>query len=125
MTGREQIQLVPSGEGTTVSFNVPEGPPPEHLVLEGPGTEDMDIEEVRKALQMRWDVFCGFPEVSSAVSWLSFLCRSRLPSLLSILLAGHLPPHAYSCLLNVILTALLPLCPLPGFPKSPPIQLPR
>ena len=30
--------------------------------MEGPGTENLDIEEVRKALQLRWDVFCGFPE---------------------------------------------------------------
>lgn len=59
--GREQIQLVPENPETTISFNVPDGPPPENLVLEGPGTEDMDIEEVRKALQYRWDVFQAFP----------------------------------------------------------------
>ncbi|KAI9465565.1 Cdc37 N terminal kinase binding-domain-containing protein [Lactarius psammicola] len=60
--GEEQIQLVAENPDTVISFNVPEGPPPEHLVLEGPGTEGMDIEEVRKALQMRWDLFCGLPE---------------------------------------------------------------
>ena len=60
--GEEQIQLVAENPDTVISFNVPEGPPPEHLELEGPGTEDMDIEEVRKALQMRWDLFCGLPE---------------------------------------------------------------
>ncbi|KAL1666627.1 Cdc37 N terminal kinase binding-domain-containing protein [Schizophyllum commune] len=59
---KEQIQLVPENPETQISFNVPDGPPPEHLVLEGPGTEDLDIEEVRKALQMRWDVFQAFPE---------------------------------------------------------------
>ncbi|EGN98313.1 hypothetical protein SERLA73DRAFT_169310 [Serpula lacrymans var. lacrymans S7.3] len=58
--GKEQIQLVPENPETTISFNVPDGPPPEDLRLEGPGTENMDIEEVRKALQMRWDVFSGF-----------------------------------------------------------------
>ena len=58
--GREQIQLVPENPSQSISFNVPDGPPPEHLVLEGPGTEDMDVEEVRKALQFRWDVFQGF-----------------------------------------------------------------
>jgi cell division cycle protein 37 len=47
---------------TVISFNVPDGPPPENLVLEGPGTESMDVEDVRKALQMRWDLFCGLPE---------------------------------------------------------------
>jgi cell division cycle protein 37 len=60
--GEEQIQLVAENPDTVISFNVPDGPPPEHLVLEGPGTEGMDIEEVRKALQMRWDLFCGLPE---------------------------------------------------------------
>jgi len=59
---REQIQLVAEDPSTIISFNVPEGPPPEQLVLEGPGTEDLDIEEVRKALQFRWDVFQGFPK---------------------------------------------------------------
>lgn len=58
--GREQIQLVPENPSQHISFNVPDGPPPEDLVLEGPGTEDMDVEEVRKALQFRWDVFQGF-----------------------------------------------------------------
>lgn len=62
ITGKEQIQLVPENPTTTITFNVPEGPPPETIVLEGPGTENMDIEEVRKALQMRWDVFEGFDE---------------------------------------------------------------
>ncbi|THV00851.1 hypothetical protein K435DRAFT_591999, partial [Dendrothele bispora CBS 962.96] len=60
--GVEQIQLVPESPDQTISFNVPSGPPPEEIILEGPGTEDMDIEEVRKALQMRWEVFSNFPE---------------------------------------------------------------
>lgn len=59
---REQIQLVPENPATTISFNVPDGPPPENLVLEGPGTEDLDVEEVRKALQFRWDVFQSYSE---------------------------------------------------------------
>jgi cell division cycle protein 37 len=62
LAGREQIQLVPENPDTTISFNVPDGPPPENLVLEGPGTEGLDIEEVRKALQFRWDVFEGYPD---------------------------------------------------------------
>jgi len=60
--GKEQIQLVPESPDQTISFNVPSGPPPENIVLEGPGTEGMDIEEVRKALQFRWEVFSSFPE---------------------------------------------------------------
>jgi cell division cycle protein 37 len=58
----EQIQLVAENPDTIISFNVPDGPPPENLVLEGPGTEGMDIEDARKALQIRWDLFCGLPE---------------------------------------------------------------
>jgi len=60
--GVEQIQLVPENPSQTISFNVPDGPPPENITLEGTGTEDMDIEEVKKALQLRWDVFDGFSE---------------------------------------------------------------
>ncbi|KAI0320533.1 Cdc37 N terminal kinase binding-domain-containing protein [Amylostereum chailletii] len=58
----EQIQLVAENPDTEISFNVPDGPPPEHITLEGPGTEDLDIDEVRRVLQMRWDVFCGLSE---------------------------------------------------------------
>lgn len=58
--GVEQIQLVPENPSQTISFNVPDGPPPENITLEGPGTEGLDVEEVRKALQLRWDVFEGF-----------------------------------------------------------------
>ena len=66
--GREQIQLVPENPSQSINFNVPDGPPPENLVLEGPGTEDMDVEEVRKALQFRWDVYQGFsPELQNAL----------------------------------------------------------
>ncbi|KAH9048894.1 Cdc37 N terminal kinase binding-domain-containing protein [Lactarius hengduanensis] len=57
--GKELIQLIAGDPGTGVSFNVPDGPPPEHLVLEGPGIAGMDDEE---ALQIRWDIFCGLPE---------------------------------------------------------------
>lgn len=60
--GVEQIQLVPENPSQTISFNVPDGPPPENITLEGPGTEGLDLEEVKKALQLRWDVFDGFSE---------------------------------------------------------------
>ena len=59
--GQEQIQLVAEDGEQSISFNVPDGPPPEDLRLEGPGTENLDIEEVRKALQFRWTVFDAFP----------------------------------------------------------------
>ncbi|EIN12685.1 hsp90-like protein [Punctularia strigosozonata HHB-11173 SS5] len=60
--GVEQIQLVAENPDTQITFNVPDGPPPDNLVLEGPGTEDMDVEDVRRALQMRWDVFQAFDD---------------------------------------------------------------
>ncbi|KAF5314894.1 hypothetical protein D9619_006969 [Psilocybe cf. subviscida] len=60
--GREQIQLVPENPGQTISFHVPDGPPPEKLVFEGPNTEGIDIEEARKALQLQWDIFESFPK---------------------------------------------------------------
>lgn len=58
--GGEQIQLVPEKPGQQITFIVPDGPPPAELRLEGPGTEGLDVEEVRKALQVRWDVFESF-----------------------------------------------------------------
>ncbi|CAD6585815.1 MAG: hsp90 co-chaperone Cdc37 [Tremellales sp. Tagirdzhanova-0007] len=59
---REQIQLVAEDPSMTISFNIPEGPPPEELRVEGEGAEDMDIEQVRAFLQMKWEIFEGFPE---------------------------------------------------------------
>ncbi|PSS37517.1 hypothetical protein PHLCEN_2v631 [Hermanssonia centrifuga] len=64
----EQIQLVPENPSQNITFNAPDGPPPEHLTVEGPGFEDVNIEDVRKALQMRWDVFQAFkPEMQDAL----------------------------------------------------------
>lgn len=60
--GTEQIQLMPENPDQTINFNVPDGPPPEKLQLDGPGFEGVDIEDVRKALQLRWDVFKSFSE---------------------------------------------------------------
>ncbi|KAJ7761590.1 Cdc37 N terminal kinase binding-domain-containing protein [Mycena maculata] len=58
--GRETIMLASENEGD-ITFNVPSGPPPAELVL-GEGMEELDIEEVRKALQLRWEIFAGLPE---------------------------------------------------------------
>jgi len=60
--GRETIQLMQEDPTKPISFNVPDGPPPAEIRLEGPGTEDLDIEEVRRALQTRWEVFQSFPD---------------------------------------------------------------
>jgi cell division cycle protein 37 len=57
-----------AGEGATVNFNIPDGAPPADLRLEGPGTEGMDIEQVRKALQLRWDLFSSLkPKMQDAL----------------------------------------------------------
>jgi cell division cycle protein 37 len=59
--GQEQIQLVPENPNQSITFNVPDGPPPENIVLEG-AAEGMDLDQVRNALQFRWDVFEAFPQ---------------------------------------------------------------
>lgn len=61
MGEREQIQLVAEDPNLTIGFNLPEGPPPEDLRLEGPGTEELDVEQVRAYLQRKWDIFQSFP----------------------------------------------------------------
>ncbi len=60
---REQIQLVAEDPSMRISFNLPDGPPPAELRVEGEGSEEMDIEQVRAFLQMKWDTFEGFDEV--------------------------------------------------------------
>jgi cell division cycle protein 37 len=65
---REQIQLVAEDPSLTISFNLPDGPPPADLRLEGPGTEEMDVEVVREFLQRKWDIFESFkPELKQAL----------------------------------------------------------
>lgn len=58
--GVEQIQLVASGENQVITFEVPEGPPPENLEITGEGSEELDVEAVKAFLQKRWDIFQGF-----------------------------------------------------------------
>ncbi|CAE6458895.1 unnamed protein product [Rhizoctonia solani] len=65
---RETIQLVCENPDTDVQFNVPDGPPPETIVLEGEGTEHLDPVEVRRALMSRWEMFQAFtPEMQRAL----------------------------------------------------------
>nr|XP_019047570.1 cell division cycle protein 37 [Kwoniella bestiolae CBS 10118]OCF26500.1 cell division cycle protein 37 [Kwoniella bestiolae CBS 10118] len=59
---REQIQLVAEDPSMEIGFNLPDGPPPEDLRLEGEGTEEMDIEQVKAFLQRKWDIYQGFNE---------------------------------------------------------------
>jgi cell division cycle protein 37 len=65
---RETIQLVCENPDTDVQFNVPDGPPPEHITLEGEGTEHLDPVQVREALMGRWEMFQAFtPEMQQAL----------------------------------------------------------
>lgn len=59
--GREQIQLVASDPSTIISFEVPDGPPPETLEVTGEGSEDFDPVLVREFLQKRWEIYESFP----------------------------------------------------------------
>jgi len=42
----EQIQLVAEDPNVQIGFNLPDGPPPADLRVEGEGSEEMDIEQV-------------------------------------------------------------------------------
>ena len=59
---REQIQLVAQDASTSITFEVPDGPPPEEITLEGEGSENLDTERVRDFLQRRWEIFESFPK---------------------------------------------------------------
>ncbi|WVF70201.1 hypothetical protein IAT40_004989 [Kwoniella sp. CBS 6097] len=59
---REQIQLVAEDPNIKIGFNLPDGPPPEDLRLEGEGTEEMDIEQVKLFLQRKWEIFQSFDD---------------------------------------------------------------
>lgn len=56
----EQIQLVTEDPNMTVSFNIPDGPPPENITLEGEGTEDLDPAMVKEWLQRSWEIYESF-----------------------------------------------------------------
>jgi len=57
---REQVQLVATDPSMSISFSVPDGPPPAELVLDE-SLKDVDVEDVRQALQTRWELFEAFP----------------------------------------------------------------
>ncbi|PWY99252.1 hypothetical protein BCV70DRAFT_115127 [Testicularia cyperi] len=60
--GEEQIQLVAEDPSTVIGFEVPDGPPPEFIELEGDAKEQLDPEQVKQWLQKRWDIFLSFPQ---------------------------------------------------------------
>jgi cell division cycle protein 37 len=46
----EQIQLVAEDPNVKIGFNLPDGPPPADLRVEGEGSEQMDIEQASLSL---------------------------------------------------------------------------
>jgi cell division cycle protein 37 len=58
----EQIQLVAEDPSMQITFNLPDGPPPENLRVEGEGAEELDMDQVRAFLMRKWEIFEGFPE---------------------------------------------------------------
>lgn len=58
----EQIQLVAEDPSMQITFNLPDGPPPENLRVEGEGAEELDMDQVRALLMRKWEIFEGFPE---------------------------------------------------------------
>ncbi|PWN53302.1 hypothetical protein IE53DRAFT_373099 [Violaceomyces palustris] len=60
--GEEQIQLVAEDPNTTITFEIPDGPAPENIELEGEGSENMDVEKVKDFLNRRWAIFNSFDE---------------------------------------------------------------
>ena len=58
----EQIQLVAEDPNVKIGFNLPDGPPPADLRIEGEGSEQMDIEQVSRystftlsRIESRWE----------------------------------------------------------------------
>ncbi|EJU03366.1 hypothetical protein DACRYDRAFT_50428 [Dacryopinax primogenitus] len=66
--GKETIQLQVESGVNSISFNIPDGPPPppgQALEVNYEGLEEgerPDVEEVRMWLQKRWDIWQGFPK---------------------------------------------------------------
>lgn len=64
---RETIQLVPAEEGQTITFDVPDGPPPAELQLSDE-LQEYSVEQVREALQERWNLFMSLkPKLRKAL----------------------------------------------------------
>lgn len=66
--GAEQIQLMAEDPSTVISFDVPDGPPPENITIEGEGAESMDVNQVKAWLQRRWEIYQSFdPDFRAAL----------------------------------------------------------
>lgn len=60
--GQEQIQLVAEDPSTVIGFDVPEGPAPDHIELEGEEAKAVGEETVRAYLDRRWEIFQAFSD---------------------------------------------------------------
>ncbi|ORY23805.1 putative Hsp90 co-chaperone Cdc37 [Naematelia encephala] len=61
-TEREQIQLVAEDPNVTIGFNLPDGPAPDDLRVEGEGAEELDLDQVRAFLDRKWEIFQSFDQ---------------------------------------------------------------
>jgi cell division cycle protein 37 len=60
---RETIQLVAEDSTTQIGFNIPDGPPPENLIIEGlEEGQEVDMDEIKAFLQTKWDYWQSFPD---------------------------------------------------------------
>ena len=60
---KEQIQLMAENDSTTITFDVPQGPPPENITLEGDeDLQKLDVNVVKEWLNKRWEIFKSFDE---------------------------------------------------------------
>ncbi|TXT13464.1 hypothetical protein VHUM_00831 [Vanrija humicola] len=65
---REQIQLVAEDPSVKIGFNIPDGPPPAELRIEGEGADQLDMDQVRAFLERKWEIFQGFsPALQAAL----------------------------------------------------------
>jgi cell division cycle protein 37 len=60
--GVEVIQLVSEDPSVKIGFNIPDGPPPAELRIEGEGADELDMDQVRAFLNRKWEIFEGFPQ---------------------------------------------------------------
>jgi cell division cycle protein 37 len=60
---KETIQLVAEDPSTQIGFNIPDGPAPDNLVIEGlEEGQEVDMDEIKEFLNKKWDYFQSFPD---------------------------------------------------------------
>jgi len=64
---KETIQLVAEDPSTQIGFNIPDGPAPDNLVIEGlKEGQEVDMDEIKDFLNKKWDYFQSFPDTLKA-----------------------------------------------------------